>query len=286
MPELPETEVIRRYLDRHLRGRRITSVEVRLPRQIKWPDPQSYCGKASGSVIRSVGRRGKYLLIELEHGRELVFHLRMTGRLVLEPEGISHDPYARILFSLDNGTMLVYGDTRTLGRVYALEPGERYRIQGLAAMGPEPLSKEFTVTYFRNALYGRHVCIKTFLLDQKKIGGIGNIYADEALFLAGIYPRRQAGSLSAEECRHLHAAINQVIAAGIRDGGTTFRDYRNGEGRRGHHQDFLYVYHREGEPCRRCGTPIVKETVGGRGTHYCPHCQPGPADNNGGRASV
>ena len=148
-------------------------------------------------------------------------------------------------------------------------------LKGLAEMGPEPLSVEFTPAYLEQAASQRKTAIKSFLLNQKYIGGIGNIYADEALFLAAIHPLRPAKSLSAGECRRLWESVNQVIAAGIEDGGTTFRDYQNGEGGKGSHQEHLYVYGRKGEPCRNCHTAIERITVGGRGTHFCPHCQEG-----------
>ena len=146
-------------------------------------------------------------------------------------------------------------------------------LKGLAEMGPEPLSAEFTPAYLYETASKRKVAIKSFLLNQKYIGGIGNIYADEALFLAGLHPLRPAQSLSREECGRLWESVNKVIAAGIEDGGTTFRDYQNGEGGQGSHQEHLYVYGRKGEPCRHCGDLIERITVGGRGTHFCPKCQ-------------
>ena len=273
MPEMPEVEIIRRYLDKQLTGQRIMGVELLLPRQIKWPEPEGYRAMAIGRTIAGMNRRGKYLLMALDNGSALVFHLRMTGRLVYEPDGVNHDSHARLLFQLDGGGLLVYGDTRTLGTLYALSPGERWRIHGLAEMGPEPLTEDFTPAYIQQTAKGRRTAVKSFLLNQKYIGGIGNIYADEALFLAGIHPLRPVGSLSAAECQRLHQSVNTVIAAGIRDGGTTFRDYKNGEGKQGSHQEQLYVYNRQGQPCRRCGTEIEKMTVGGRGTHLCPQCQ-------------
>ena len=273
MPEMPEVEIIRRYLDKMVQGQQIMSVDIVLPRMIKWPEPEKFRSLVTGQRIESMARRGKYLLIELTGGREVVFHLRMTGRLVYEPEGVNHDSHARVIFKLGNGASLVYGDTRTLGTIHGLQAGERWRLKGLSEMGPEPLSDDFTAEYLQGVAQKRKGAIKSFLLNQKYISGIGNIYADEALFLAHVHPRRQAGSLSHEECRSLWASVNQVIEAGIRDGGTTFRDYRNGAGGKGNHQDHLYVYHRQGEPCRQCGVLIEYAKVGGRGTHYCPLCQ-------------
>lgn len=273
MPEMPEVEIIRRYLDKQTAGKKIMDLDIRLPRMIKWPDTEGFRAMVTGRTIKGMNRRGKYLLMELDNGNEVVFHLRMTGRLVFEPTGKTTDSHARVIFHLQDGASLVYGDTRTLGTIHGIKPEERTMLKGLAEMGPEPLSADFTAKYLEQAVSRRKTAIKSFLLNQKYIGGIGNIYADEALFLAGIHPLRPASSLSAGECQRLLKSVNQVIAAGIEDGGTTFRDYQNGEGGKGSHQDHLYVYARKGEPCRNCQTPIERIIVGGRGTHFCPHCQ-------------
>ncbi len=273
MPEMPEVETIRRSLEKKLQGRQILKCDVLLPRQVKWPDANGFAARTTGRRIERLERRGKYLLFLLDNGNEMIIHLRMTGRLLYQANGLVQDAYARILFQLDHGAMLVYADTRTLGAVYALHAGERWRIRGLVEMGPEPLTADFTQDYLAAVLTGRKTAIKSFLLDQRKIGGLGNIYADEALFAAGIHPQRMAGSLNAVEIRRLFTGIQQVIAAGIADGGTTFRDYIDGNGKKGHHQEHLRVYHQEGTACSVCGTRIEKITVGGRGTHFCPHCQ-------------
>lgn len=273
MPEMPEVEIIRRYLDKMAAGKKIMDLDIRLPRMIKWPDTEGFRALVTGRTIKAMNRRGKYLLLELDNGNEVVFHLRMTGRLVYEPTGKTIDSHARVIFHLQGGASLVYGDTRTLGTIHGIRPEERAMLKGLAEMGPEPLSAEFTPAYLYETASKRKVAIKSFLLNQKYIGGIGNIYADEALFLAGIHPLRPALSLSREECERLWESVNKVIAAGIEDGGTTFRDYQNGEGGQGSHQEHLYVYGRKGEACRSCGRPIERITVGGRGTHFCPQCQ-------------
>jgi formamidopyrimidine-DNA glycosylase len=273
MPEMPEVETIRRSLAVKLQDRRIMQVEIRLARQIKWPDTEGFKAKLVGHAFRKFDRIGKYLLFAFEDGRELAVHLRMTGRLLYEADGEVHDAYARVIFSLDNGAKLVYADTRTFGVLYALDAGERWRIHGLTEMGPEPLSKGFTTAYLQQAAQGRKSRIKNFLLDQRRIGGLGNIYVDEALFLAGIHPLREAGSLTAGELQRLHDAVNEVIAEGIADGGTTFRDYVDADGQKGGHQAHLRVYHRDGKPCCQCGTLLERIVVGGRGTHFCPVCQ-------------
>ena len=273
MPEMPEVEIIRRYLDTQVAGKKIISLTILLPRMIKWPDVEGFRALVTGRTIKSMNRRGKYLLMELDNASKVVFHLRMTGRLVYEPAGETSDHHARVIFHLQDGASLVYGDTRTLGTIHGLKPQELGMLKGLAEMGPEPLSAEFTAEYLYRTASRRKVAIKSFLLNQKYIGGIGNIYADEALFLAGIHPLRPANSLTQTECGKLWESVNKVIADGIADGGTTFRDYQNGEGGKGSHQEHLYVYGRKGEQCRICGALLERITVGGRGTHFCPHCQ-------------
>ncbi|WP_303841730.1 DNA-formamidopyrimidine glycosylase [Selenomonas ruminantium] len=273
MPEMPEVEIIRRYLDTQVAGKKIIHLTILLPRMIKWPDVEGFRALVTGRTIKGMNRRGKYLLMELDNASKVVFHLRMTGRLVYEPAGDTTDHHARVIFHLQDGASLVYGDTRTLGTIHGLKPQELGMLKGLAEMGPEPLSAEFTAEYLYRTASQRKVAIKSFLLNQKYIGGIGNIYADEALFLAGIHPLRPANSLTQTECGKLWESVNKVIADGIADGGTTFRDYQNGEGGKGSHQEHLYVYGRKGEQCRICGAPIERVTVGGRGTHFCPHCQ-------------
>lgn len=273
MPELPEVEIIRRGLAKHLPGKRIAEAEVLRPSQILRPTPEAFAREIEGKVIESVRRRGKYLLLFLSEALVLVVHLRMTGRLVYVADGEVRDPYARVVFSFADGSALVFGDVRTFGRLALLPVGDLDTLRGLHELGPEPLTPEFSVMYLQKAVARHRVPIKTFLLDQRRVAGIGNIYADEALFRAGIHPARRADTLMAAECGRLHAAVNEVIAAGIADGGTTFRDYQNAEGGKGHHQEHLAVYEREGEACPRCGTPIMKMKLGGRGTRYCPKCQ-------------
>ncbi len=273
MPEMPEVEIIRRGLKRHLLEKQIVNIEVFLPRLIKWPEADEFKSMVIGRKIIAANRRGKYLLLELDNGNTLVFLLRMTGRLLCVSPDDEQDAYRKIIFHLDDGSLLVYADTRTLGTVYALKPGETWRISGLNNLGPEPLSEEFTESYLAKILKKSSSKLKSFLLNQKYISGLGNIYADEALALAKIHPQRTGAGLTSIEVTSLYRAINEVIAAGIADGGTTFRDYRNGEGGRGHHQEHLHVYGRNGQACLDCGATIVKIEVGGRGTHFCPICQ-------------
>ncbi len=273
MPEMPEVETIRRTLTDKVTGKRIVAVDMLLPRLVKWPAPEEFQAVVTDTVITRLDRRGKYLLFYLDNGRVMVVHLRMTGRLCFVTPGTPPDRFTRIVFNLEGGNALLYADSRTLGTLYALPADELWRISGLATLGPEPLSAEFTPEYFRESIAGRRVTIKGLLLNQKLIGGLGNIYVDEALALAGIRPERPAASLTDEEAARLYGAVNAVIAQGIEHGGTTFRDYRDGAGQKGSNQYHLKVYGRKNEACPVCGTPIERSEVAGRGTHYCPHCQ-------------
>lgn len=274
MPEMPEIETIRRSLQPHIVGRRIENVEVLLARQIKWPEPEIFVARILQTEIVRLDRIGKYLILQLANDVSLVFHLRMTGQLVYVDAGVEHiSSHDRLVIYLDNGSRLIFSDTRTFGTLYAMHQDELWRVRGIKEMGPEPLSEDFTAAYLLQAAEGRKTRIKSFLLDQSKVGGLGNIYVDEALFLAGVHPMRLAGELTAEEMQRLHDAVNQVIADGIAHGGTTFRDYRDGNGGKGSHQEHLFVYGRDGQPCLKCGTLIEKTKVGGRGTRFCPICQ-------------
>ena len=273
MPELPEVETICRSLAHKLEQRRIVQLDVRLPRLIKWPSAGDFPGFILRRKITNLQRRGKYLLLYLEGNMVLVIHLRMTGRLYYGSAESLPDRFTHVIFQFDNGDKLFYSDTRTLGTLYAMEVNELWRIAGLSCMGPEPLSSEFTLDYFSGIVKKRRSSIKALLLNQKIIGGLGNIYADEALAIASIDPDRSACTLDQDETEWLYQAVNKVITDGISHGGTTFRDYRDGEGRSGSHQHHLRVYGRNGEPCLTCGTPIVRKETAGRGTHFCPQCQ-------------
>lgn len=273
MPEMPEVETIRRTLTGKVTGQRIARVDILLPRLIKWPGAEEFGAAVTDTTITRLDRRGKYLLFFLDNGQVMVVHLRMTGRLYYVKAGAPPDRFTRIIFALANGDTLIYADSRTLGTLYALPTDELWRISGLASLGPEPLSAEFTAEYFKGSLAGRKVTIKGLLLNQQLIGGLGNIYVDEALALAGIRPERAAASLTDDETARLYTAVNAVIAQGIEHGGTTFRDYRDGAGEKGSNQHHLRVYGRKNEACHICGATIERSEVAGRGTHYCPQCQ-------------
>ena len=200
---MPEVEIIRKSLVGFLKTRRIKNVEIGLSRLIKWPSPTEFSGLVIGKKILDVKRRGKYLLVELENEYYIIVHLRMTGKLLYVKKGEKKDSHSRIVFYLDNDDLLVYADTRTLGTIHVINKTEIWRISGLANLGPEPLSKEFTVDYLELILANNKGKIKTLLLNQKYISGLGNIYVDEALFLAGIHPERIAGKIESAEIKKL-----------------------------------------------------------------------------------
>lgn len=275
MPELPEVESIVRGIKNKIEGRTIVSADIIKGRDdvIKYPSSSEYAANIKGRTIEKIRRRGKYILLELSGGILSVIHLRMTGRLIFVPDGRAEDKYACVVYRFDDGSCLMYADVRRLGTLHLLRDDELSMVKGLSSLGPEPLSEEFSPAYLAQIAKGSRSRIKSFLLDQKHIAGLGNIYVDEALAISRIHPLRPAGSLDESEIRALHEAVNKVIAAGIKDGGTTFRDYRNGTGGKGAHQEHLYVYSRKGKACRFCGAAIEKITVGGRGTYFCPKCQ-------------
>lgn len=273
MPEMPEVENIVQGIRPFIETKKITDIEIIKDDVIKYPSAGQYIKRIKNNRIKAVKRRGKYIILELENNICAVIHLRMTGKLLYTLQNQAIDKYACVIFRLEDGNKLVYADVRRLGTLDAVTKQELPRLKGLYCLGAEPLSADFTVGYLQRVVHDSKAKIKSFLLNQKNIAGLGNIYVDEALFLSKINPVRTAGSLNEEEIKALHKAVNQVISAGIEDGGTTFRDYRNGLGGKGAHQEHLYVYSRKGELCRRCGTPIEKTVVGGRGTYYCPYCQ-------------
>ncbi|MGI6604411.1 MAG: bifunctional DNA-formamidopyrimidine glycosylase/DNA-(apurinic or apyrimidinic site) lyase [bacterium] len=277
MPELPEVETVRRTLLPHLVGQVITEVEVLRSTQLKNVSPEVLKEKLTGKEIRDVGRRGKYLLIYLSQGEVLVVHLRMTGRLLFYAEGHEVTPHTRLLIKLIPPAELHLHDVRSFAMVFLLPKAEVCSLPGIAALGPEPLSADFTPAGLAAAL-ARHRCpIKNILLGQRVVAGLGNIYVDEALFRAGINPLRSANSLTAAEVGRLFQAIRTVLADALGSGGTSIRDYVNGHGVPGAFQQKLAVYGRKGHPCRRCGTTLVGERKGGRSTVYCPLCQPNSA---------
>lgn len=273
MPELPEVETIVRGLRDLITGHKINQVWVREPKLIVFPAEDEFKRQLNGREVIALNRRGKYILINLEGGKTLVVHLRMTGKLLVKPREIDVDKHTHIIFELDNGMDLRFHNVRKFGRVYLVDTGSWQEAGGLAELGPEPLSDKFTLTELKNRIKGRKMMIKSLLLNQKFIAGLGNIYTDEALFRAGISPKRRADTLSDEELERLYRAIRRVLELGIEYGGTTFSDYLDARGKQGEFQKKLLVYRQTGENCPQCGHEIIREKIGGRSSHYCPGCQ-------------
>ena len=272
MPEMPEVEQVRKTLTPHIQGKTITNVEIYLERLIQHPTPEVFVKGLVGKTILEVGRRGKYLVLKTAANQKLIVHLRMTGALIAQPSDKAEPKYAKIKFTLTDNTTLWFTDIRTFGTLYLVTDDDIY-IDGYESLGPEPLSAGFNKEYLAPLAAKSRKPIKTFILDQKNIAGLGNIYADECLALAEILPLRLANTLSEQEIARLCTAVNEVIAQGIKNRGTTFRDYKDGEGNKGDNQNHLLVYSRAGKPCRKCGTILVQTKIGGRGSVYCPVCQ-------------
>ena len=272
MPELPEVETIRSRLAPGLAGRRFERVEIYDARLTRPESPEAVAAELQGETVADVRRRGKYLIFAFESGRHLLVHLRMTGGFQHPvPEG--PDPHRRAVVTLDDGSDVAYRDVRRFGTWLLLEPGELGDYLG-ARIGGEPLERAFTTARLAQALAGRRAPIKTALLDQRATAGVGNIYADEALWWARLHPLRRSGDLSKAEIAALRKGIRRALARGIERQGATLRDYRAPDGQTGRMQSEFRVYGRAGEPCERCGTPIEKIRAAGRGTWYCPGCQP------------
>ncbi|HET8813720.1 MAG TPA: bifunctional DNA-formamidopyrimidine glycosylase/DNA-(apurinic or apyrimidinic site) lyase [Solirubrobacterales bacterium] len=287
MPELPEVETIVRQLEPELEGRRIERLEV-LDERWSRPVPPRQLGEAvSGGTIEHLGRRGKYILMGLDGGRTLVMHLRMTGNLILregeevldpsegrrlyESERSNEERHLRARFDLDDGRELWFTDPRRFGEAFVVDDerlGERF-----ANLGVEPFSPEFTPRALGEMAAGRTAPLKSFLLDQSKVAGVGNIYADEALFRAGLHPLSPAGSMKPEHLDALHDGVIAALEAGIDAGGSSIDDYRDARGEKGTMQDEFLVHTREGQKCPRCEGTIVRVVVGGRSTYFCPSCQ-------------
>jgi formamidopyrimidine-DNA glycosylase len=273
VPELPEVETVRAQLEPALVGRRFDSVEIFDPRLVRPEEPAAVAAELQGERVTAVDRRGKYLLVRFESGRVLLVHLRMTGSFRHGPSGtLDEESHRRAVVTLDDASDVVYRDMRRFGTWLLVEPDEldAYLVKRL---GDEPLTRAFTTKALGRALAGRRAPVKAVLLDQRRLAGMGNIYVDEALWRARIDPRRPAGALGADELRRLHRAIRRALELGIARQGATLSTYERPDGTAGAMQLEFRVYGRAGESCERCGTPIEKLRVGGRGTSYCPNCQ-------------
>jgi formamidopyrimidine-DNA glycosylase len=277
MPELPEVETIRRQLEPKLSGHMIVDARVLDPRWCAPWRPTEIEGLLRGRGIESVGRRGKYLVIELDGDRFLVMHLRMTGNLLWFDRSDKEEPsYLRVRLVLEGGERVLFTDLRRFGTGIVLEGRERLDEYLSSRLGPEPLDPSFTPEVLKERASGRKAPVKAFLRDQRRVAGIGNIYADEALFRARIHPLKPAGRLRREELARLRDAIVETLQTGIESSGASIDRYRDANGERGDMQNRFLIHLREGEPCPRCARKVVKLRAAGRGTYICPNCQRAP----------
>ncbi len=272
MPELPEVETVRRSLLK-LIGRTVSHVEtsglaLRAP-----VDERRLARACAGARIGGVARIGKYLLVELSRGDVVLAHLGMSGHFDIVDADAPRAPHTHVVFALSGGAELRYVDARRFGALAAYRADEVGRSPELAVLGPDPLSDAFTADYLAGELSSSRTPVKSFLLDQGRVAGLGNIYASEVLHEAGISPRRRADRVGRARSDLLHAAIRAVLAASVARRGTTFRDYRDADGASGGNQGHLAVYGREGKPCLRCGAAIKRFVQGARSTFHCPRCQ-------------
>ncbi|MFQ6537958.1 MULTISPECIES: DNA-formamidopyrimidine glycosylase [Aphanothece] len=280
MPELPEVETVRRGLEQRTPGFRIQRVVVHRPRAVASPgDPQAFCAALEGCTVQGWSRRGKYLIGQLAadrgHGGHWGVHLRMTGQFLWLEAPRPACTHTRVQIWNTLGQELRFVDTRSFGQMWFVPQGQALEavITGLARLGPEPFDPVFAAPYLRERLRGSSRPIKNALLDQSLVAGVGNIYADEALFAAGIRPHTPSGRLANGRLTELRNALVTVLEISIGAGGTTFSDFRDLTGTNGNYGGVASVYRRGGQPCRTCGTPIRRDRLAGRSTHWCPTCQ-------------
>ncbi|MFM7436478.1 MAG: DNA-formamidopyrimidine glycosylase [Vulcanococcus sp.] len=282
MPELPEVETVRRGLERQVVGFQVARVEVLRARAIAAPPlPELFCSALEGCTVAAWHRRGKYLMAELQRGGQHAghwgVHLRMTGQFLWMASPAEPCRHTRVRFWNPGGQELRFVDTRSFGEMWWVPPDQPLEavMTGLRRLGPEPFSDAFSPAYLRERLKGSNRPIKTALLDQALVAGVGNIYADEALFMARIAPHTPCRRLKARQLEALHGAVVEVLTTSIGAGGTTFSDFRDLTGTNGNYGHAAWVYRRGGQPCRVCGTPLRRDKLAGRSSHWCPACQAG-----------
>ncbi|HXK32628.1 MAG TPA: bifunctional DNA-formamidopyrimidine glycosylase/DNA-(apurinic or apyrimidinic site) lyase, partial [Dehalococcoidia bacterium] len=278
MPELPEVETVRRDLEARIVGRTIVSCEIAAdaPRLVQLLTPSEFCRQLRGRTVAGLRRRGKYLIVDLDDGRAWVMHRRMSGNVLYRRPDDPPDDYVRATFDLDDGHQLRWADLRKFGTMWLVEDATMV----MEALGPEPLASEFTPAVLRGRAGRRAAPIKSVLLDQSVVAGLGNLYSDEALHYARIHPLRPANRLRPDDWVRLHAGIIEALRMGIEARGsslgTTLRDHVNVDGDPGRNQETVQAYGRAGQPCYRCGTLMRRIKIGGRSSVYCPKCQPAP----------
>lgn len=274
MPELPEVETVVRSLRPKLQGRTVEKVRILHEDVIHHPaDTKAFARRLQGRQVTELSRRGKYICVTLDDGQLLAAHLRMTGRLLCVPPERELLPHTHVVMDLSGGEELRYADVRRFGGFWLLEKGEPDNVTGMSRLGPEPFSPDFSAEYLRARLGRRSCPVKNGILDQSVLAGLGNIYADETLFAAGVRPDRLCRSLTEAEWERIAAAIPPILESAIAHNGTTFSDFLDGEGREGENAGFLQAYGRYGKPCLRCGAVMERTRIGGRGTCFCPDCQ-------------
>jgi len=275
LPEMPEVETIRRSLAPRIEGKTITAVYIFSPKFIRNTDPETFTRTVEGKGLKALNRRGKYLIFVLSTGDMFLIHLRMAGRLLYCSASQERNKHTHVVFCLDGNdpTQLRFIDLRHFGGIYLVRKGRDLPPEGFRNLGPEILAPEFTLAYLETVLKKKKARIKSLLLDQSLLAGLGNIYADEVLHEAGINPMRPGGSLSFEEIHRLYGVIQRVIREAVRERGTTFATYVDGEGKAGNYASRLKVYQRQGESCLRCGTPVERLKIGSRSSYFCPRCQ-------------
>ena len=278
MPELPEVETIRRQLAERIEGRIIRGVSISDARLVDPWSPDDFAAHLDGRAIEHIDRVGKYLLLELDGGEALTLHLRMTGQL-LWSDAVPDPPlpYSRAVIGIEGGGAVTFADARRFGTAWFLPREGRRRIWA-GRTGVDAMSPSFTAKRLQGSLAGRTAAIKALILDQRIVAGVGNIYADEALFMARLHPTTPGGELTPRQVASLHRGIRDRLRMGIEAGGASFDRYRDVNGSRGGMQDLFRVHRRRGEPCPRCRTTIEKGVVAQRGTYWCPKCQPPPGD--------
>jgi formamidopyrimidine-DNA glycosylase len=269
MPELPEVETVKNQLAPHIIGHTITKVTLHWERMVKGQDAAEFLRLVTGQKILDMTRHGKYLIVDLSSGNKLIIHLKMTGSLILGKSDAEPPKYTRAIIHLDDGQNVFFRDPRKFGVLNLVK--DLREIEG--KLGPEPLGKEFTLKYFTEGLAKRTAPIKAFILEQKFIAGVGNMYADEALFLARIDPRRAANALKKSEIKRLYDAIHEVLLAGLKYGGASVVTYFHPDGTVGTAHQHFNVAHNQKKECPVCGGPIERVVVRGRGSYYCPKCQ-------------
>lgn len=276
MPELPEVEIVRKDLERDVVGRKIKEATVKLPRIVRrHKTRKEFTDRLLGRKINKVERRGKYILLGLDSGDVLVMHLGMSGHVERATGRKAVDKHTHVIIKFVTGGELRFVDMRQFGELFVSARGDLDGVKELQHIAIDPFEDSFTWQHFSGLLVGRQVKLKTLLMDQKFISGIGNIYSDEILWASGLRHDRLSDSLTSQEVRRLYRSIQEVLQDGIRHRGVTLEDetYKDLYGESGTMQDHLKVYGREGQPCRRCRTPIVRERWSNRSTYFCPQCQ-------------